>query len=103
MKSKRKDKIVYLVSYTKSKNDIGNTIKTPVFQKCKASKESIRQDEFYQASAQGLKPELTFTIWKREYKGQLELKHKDDTYKIIRTYEVGEDIELKCSGVVNRG
>ena len=99
----RKDKIVYLITETISENAMGDTITEKDYRKTFASKKSIGQNEFYQAAATGLRPELTFTIWTREYKGEKSLKYGVKEYSIIRTYEPNsEEIELKCEGMVNR-
>lgn len=94
--------VINLIEITSTINDIGDTIeqenKTEVF----ADKQSIRQSEFYQAAATGLKPELMFVVRSIDYNQQSKLEYKSKTYTIIRTYEKdGELIELVCQGVVN--
>jgi SPP1 family predicted phage head-tail adaptor len=99
----RKDKIVYLMTEKTTGNAMGDTITEKVCRKTFAAKKSIRQSEYYQAAATGLRPEVTFIIWTREYKGEQFLKFGDKEYSIIRTFEPNsEEIELKCQGVVNR-
>ena len=98
----RKDKIIYLIGFTQSENDISDTIKTPVLRETFAEKKSIRQSEFYQAAATDLKPELTFVVWTLEYNGESALKYEEKTYNIIRTFEPNDkEMELICSGLVN--
>jgi SPP1 family predicted phage head-tail adaptor len=97
----RFDKVIYLISVTTSENDIGDPIETPVKRQTFAEKKSVRQSEFYQAAATGLKPELTFVIWSREYGGEQKLEYDGKTYTIIRTYSKnGELVELICTGLV---
>ncbi len=99
----RKDQIVYLITETKSSNAMGDVITEKEYRKTYAAKKSIGQNEFYQAAAAGLRPEITFILWTREYKGEKSLKYGDKEYTIIRTFEPNsEEIELKCQGVVNR-
>ncbi|HUM43767.1 MAG TPA: phage head closure protein [Fervidobacterium sp.] len=99
----RKDKIVYLISETETTNAMGDVIIDKLYRKTFAAKKSIRQSEYYQAAATGLRPELTFVLWTREYKGEKSLKYDDKEYTIIRTFEPNsEEIELVCQGVVNR-
>lgn len=94
---------IKLISVTNSINDIGDSVKlltksTDIF----ADKQSIRQSEFYQAAAVGLRPELTFIIRICEYNQQELLEFNNKIYKIIRTYEKdNEFIELICQGVSN--
>ena len=66
-------------------------------------KKSIRQSEFYQAQATGLRPELAFEIRSIEYDDEELIEYNEKTYQIIRTYDKGEFIELVCQGVVNDG
>lgn len=82
---------------------MGDVITEKKYRKTYAAKKSIRQSEFYQANATGLRPELTFILWTREYKGEKYLKYGGKEYTIIRTFEPNsEEIELVCQGVVNR-
>lgn len=82
---------------------MGDIISTEKFTKVYANKKSIRQTEFYQAQATGLKPELAFEIHSIEYENQEILEYNLKKYTIIRTYDKGEFIELICQGVVNSG
>jgi SPP1 family predicted phage head-tail adaptor len=99
----RFDNVIYLIPVTSSENDIGDPIKIDgekrqVF----AEKKSVRQSEFYQAAATGLKPELTFVVWSQEYGGESKLEYNGKLYNIIRTFEKNDrEIELVCSGLVN--
>lgn len=95
--------VVKLISVTTTENDMGDIIETPVERQIFADKQSVRQSEFYQAAATGLKPELMFVVRSIDYNQEPKLKHGDKTYTIIRTYDKdGELTELVCQGVVNR-
>lgn len=94
--------IVKLISVTVTENDMGDIIETPVEREVFADKQSIRQSEFYQAAATGLRPELMFVIRSIDYEGEPKLKYNGKEYTIIRTYDKdGELTELICQGVVN--
>lgn len=97
----RWDKVIYLVSSKEDKNEIGDVISSEESQiKVYANKKSIRQSEFYQAMANGIKPELMFEIQVFEYGNQSELLYEGEKYSIIRTFNNGNDrIELVCQGV----
>ncbi|WP_127491339.1 phage head completion protein [Paenibacillus glycanilyticus] len=63
-----------------------------------ANRLSVRQTEFYQALAAGLKPELVFEVMAAEFTGQPQLLHEGVTYYVIRTFtKNGERLELVCS------
>lgn len=98
----RFDKVVYLLSHTSSENEAGDAIRTVTRRETFAEKNSVRQSEHYQASANGLKLELTFIIWAAEYKNELRLEYEGTTYAISRSFErKDEKLELICAGLVN--
>jgi len=95
--------VVKLISVTVTENDMGDIIETPVEREVFADKQSIRQSEFYQAAATGLRPELMFVVRSVDYNGEQKLKYNDKEYAVIRTYDKdGELTELICQGVVNK-
>jgi SPP1 family predicted phage head-tail adaptor len=95
--------VVELITVVNTVNDMKDPIKTPSYREVFANKKSIRQNEFYQAAATGLRPELMFEIRTIEYEGERQIRYNKKTYNIIRTYDKNEEItELICSGVVNR-
>lgn len=95
--------VVKLISNTVTENDIGDPVEVPVKREVFADKQSIRQSEFYQAAATGLRPELMFVVRSIDYEGEPKLKYNGKEYTIIRTYDKdGELTELVCQGVVNR-
>lgn len=94
--------VIELMSVIESENDIGDTVEEPVSVQVYANKKSIRQSEFYQSMANGLRPELMFEIRQIEYSDQDKLKYNNKTYSIIRTYSKNDEIlELICQGLVN--
>lgn len=95
--------IIYLTPITSGKNEIGypKEIQGEPRQ-VYANKKSVRQNEFYQAAATGLKPEVMFEIRSFEYEGEHLLTHENKEYRIIRTFEKDKNlVELICSGLVN--
>lgn len=91
--------VVGLIAVTKQRNEYNELIDvdgTPreVF----ANKKSVRQSEFYQAAAVGMKPEVVFEVLCAEYNEEPKLQHENVVYHIIRTFtKTGEKIELICS------
>lgn len=95
--------VVELVDITYTTNDIGDAIQQETKRQVFANKKSIRQSEFYQAQATGLRPELMFEIRTEEYQGEPSLEYEGKQYNILRTYDKnGEIIELVCGGLVNK-
>ena len=69
--------VVKLISVTVTENDMGDIIETPVERQVFADKQSVRQSEFYQAAATGLRPELMFVVRSVDYNGEQKLKYYD--------------------------
>lgn len=95
--------VIDLMTEIESVNDIGNVIKVPTYRQVFANRKSIRQSEFYQAQATGLRPEIMFEVRSIEYEDEETLRYNGKNYSIIRVYDKGEITELICSGVVNNG
>lgn len=94
--------VVKLLSFVISENDLGDAIKTPIEREIYADRQSIRQSEFYQAAATGLRPELMFVVRSIDYNNESVLIYNGKEYRVIRTYDKdGELTELICQGVVN--
>jgi SPP1 family predicted phage head-tail adaptor len=96
--------VVTLIGVTYSKNKVGDSIETSDLRQVFANKKSIRQTEFYQAQATGLKPELMFEVRTIEYQGESTLEYDEKKYNIIRTHSKnGEITELICEGLNTNG
>jgi SPP1 family predicted phage head-tail adaptor len=93
--------VVDLVSVAYTINDLGNTTEVETKNTVFADKQSIRQSEFYQAQALGLKPELMFVVRTIDYNNESRLEYNSKKYNVIRAYDKsGELTELVCSGIV---
>lgn len=96
--------VIQLRMVTYTVNEYGDMLDTGAIETVFANKKSIRQSEFYQAHATGLKPELMFEVRAVDYAGQPQLVHEGKTYNIIRTFTKNDEImELVCSGLVLTG
>ena len=92
---------IKLIVITVTENSMGDMIETETKTEVFANKRSIRQSEFYQAAATGLRPEIMFEVWSEEYSNQPRLEYGSKQYTIIRAYGKGEITELVCQGLVN--
>ena len=82
-------------------NDIGDEIGGETIRTVMADKQSIRQSEFYQAAAAGLRPLLMFLVMSVEYQGETLIEYDGKRYLVSRTYErPDERTELVCTGLV---
>ena len=96
----RNYEIMFIVKPTISEDDIGNSISSSnTSKKCYAKKQSVRQNEFYNATMVGLTPSCEFVIKRLNYSGQNELEWNNERFEIIRTTDPKNkfDIVLVCS------
>ena len=92
--------IIYLINEVLVEDEIGNTIaSSSTSKKCYAKKQSVRTNEFYNASMVGLTPSCEFVVKRLNYNGESELEWNNDRYQIIRTIDPKNkfDIVLVCS------
>lgn len=62
----------------------------------------VKRNEFYQAQAQGYRPELCVEIRDVDYDRENHLEYDGRMYRVIRTYPVkNECIEIICQTLVN--
>ena len=98
------NQVINLVLETHTSNDVGDTVTTQVRRKVFADKQSVRQSEYYQAGATGIRPEFMFVVRAIDYKGEPKVEHEGKQYTIVRTFEKPSELtELVCQGVVNNG
>jgi len=91
---------VKLLKIVMDYNEYNEPIETYVEREVFANKKSVRQSEFYQALAAGMKVEVMFEVRMADYEGELRLKYGDKVYDVTRTYERnGEIIELVCAAM----
>lgn len=92
--------IIYLVNQVLEEDEIGNVVESSfTTTKCYAKKQSVRQNEFYNATMVGLTPSCEFVVKRLNYDGQSELIWNDERYEIIRTVDPKNkfDIVLVCA------
>lgn len=106
-----------LISYTTTKDEIGNPIKTPIREMVLCKVRSIGSSEYYNAQVSNLKPEIKFIIHDFEYSDQKEVEFEGNKYQVMRTYRAPEpqrdtrrgfgldtdEIELTCERVLGNG
>lgn len=91
--------ILKLRSYAEITNDYGIQERTVTERQVFAQVKSIGQSEFYQAQAEGLKPELKFVLADYgDYQGEKEIEYDNKIYSVLRTYRTGNQIEITVYG-----
>ena len=92
--------IIYLQSQELVKDDIGNTIPSSITsKKCYAKKQSVKTNEFYNATMTGLTPSCEFVVKRLNYNGEKELIWNNTMFEVIRTVDPKNkfDIVLVCA------
>lgn len=97
------DHELVLIGETFAQDEIGNNIPTSFDTTVLCSVRSVARNEFYNAAAAGIKPEMTFVIHAFEYKGQQKVKFNGKQYDVIRSYQIDcEELELVVKERVGR-
>ena len=93
--------VINLITIINTENNMGDTTESYTSRQVFCNKKSIRQSEFWQAQASGLKPELMFEIREIDYADEKKLSYNSIDYNIIRTYSKnGEILELVCNRLI---
>lgn len=92
--------VIQLRSYTEHTDEYGLTKRTITDRTVFAQMKSIGQTEFYQAQADGLKPEMKFILADYyDYQNEKEVVYEGKVYSVLRTYRDGKRIEITVYGV----
>ena len=97
------NEVLYFVTQTHGVDALGDPVITETSRQVFCRQISIGQTEFYQAHANGQKPELQLEIADYlDYEGEQLLDYtpkgqtKQQRFRILRTYAVGNKLELVC-------
>ena len=97
------DSIIKLITEVDTVDEYGDTTTTETERTIFAEVKSIGQNEFYQAQAVGLKPEIKFVIADfADYQNEKKLKYTsfggtEEVYSILRTYRTKYNLEIVCA------
>lgn len=94
--------ILILIATTNGVDEYGDPVVTHVRREVFCRLASIGQAEFYQAHANGLKPEMKFVLTDYlDYNGESLVEYDGQLFRILRTYRTGQELELVCYREVN--
>ena len=95
--------VIRLLKSVNTTDETGEIVETTTERTILAKWLSVGQQEFYQAQATGLKPELKFEIADYlDYEDEKELIHDNKRYQILRTYRKNtRQLEITVYGGVN--
>jgi SPP1 family predicted phage head-tail adaptor len=93
--------IINLIHVSNGENALGDIVETESSREVFANKKSVKLSEFYQAQANGLKPEIVFEVMLYDYEGEEKLTFEGESFRVIRTYQKSSEIlELICDKLV---
>ncbi len=82
-------------------NSLGKPYKEFEKREVFCNEKGVKRNEFYQAQAQGYRPELCIEIKALEYNKEGHFEYNNTMYRVIRTYPVkNECLELICQALV---
>ena len=96
------DSIITLIAETNTVDEYGDIVTVETERTIFAEVKSIGQNEFYQAQAVGLKPEIKFVIADfADYQNEKKLKYTpfggtEEVYTILRTFRTRYNLEIVC-------
>lgn len=102
------NEVLILIQQTQGVDEYGDPELAEVQRTVFCREASIGQKEFYQAHANGLKPEIKLVLADYlDYNGEQLVRYapKGQTYpqlyRVLRTYRAGQELELVCYREVN--
>ena len=94
--------IGYLCEESEQLGSLGKPYKTFIKREVFCNEKGVKRNEFYQAQAQGYRPELCVEIKAIDYNRENHFEYNGVMYRVIRTYPVkNECLELICQALVN--
>lgn len=94
--------IGYLCRETETLDALGKPHKSFEKKEVFCNEKGVKRNEFYQAQAQGYRPELCIEIRACDYSKEGHFEYCGVMYRVIRTYPVkNECLELICQALVN--
>lgn len=100
------DVLINLISQTitDTSDDYGNPVIETINKTVYAVKKAVKRNEFYQAQAVGLVPQIVFECFEFDYNGEKIVEHDGKRYNVIRSYPLsGEKIEIICNDLAEVG
>lgn len=87
--------VIFLISQEQRPDAYGDLRAEETSRRVFATPGSVGQSEFYQAQAVGLQPQKRFTLQDAaDYAGEMIVEHNGTRYRVLRTYQNGQALEL---------
>lgn len=86
--------ICNLITKTEIVDLQGNVSYTTIPKTVYCNVKSVKASEFYNAQRSNMKPELVLVMRSIEYGDEVLISYNDISYRVLRTYIVGENVEI---------
>lgn len=96
----RNKDVIELITLSYDSDDVGNQIAVPKFRKVYCNQLAIGSNEFHSAGQNGLKADKGFKMHAFEYHEESRLRYNEKYYRIYRTGENGDKVNLYCQEVI---
>lgn len=96
------NKVIYLIDTKYETGDFGQQVPVTTRRRVKAQRLEVSDTAYYNDASSGLRADLQFETYAKNYKGEPILEHNGEQYTIVRTRNVDVDkgVRLAC---VKRG
>ena len=96
------NEVITLIQQTHSVDDYGDPVIRESTRDVFARLSSIGSQEFYQAHAVGLQPQIKFILADYlDYDGENLVQHDGQRYRVLRTFRKGQELEITVYREVN--
>ena len=102
------DEVLTLITTTQTTDEYGDPVMGETGREVLCREDSIGQTEFYQAHANGLKPEIKLVLGDYlDYNGEQLVRYtplgqtEEQLFRVLRTFRKGQELELVCYREVN--
>lgn len=95
--------VIELIAVSYTQDELGQQVPAKTRRQIYANEFTVGSAEFYDARAQGLKPECQYQIRSEDYAGETLCAIGGDEYNIIRPEKRGEWTRLTCERVLGNG
>lgn len=82
------DDVLYLMKVTRYQDEYGNWRKSEVNKRIFCRIESIDRSEYFEGGRNGIRPEMKFVVFAKDYEGEEQLTYDKKPYAIYRTYQI---------------
>lgn len=97
------NEVLTLISSIETTDAWGDPIIQETHRDVFSTENSIGTKEFYQASSNGMKPEIKFVLADYlDYNDEKLIEYNCNRYKVLRTYRNGQKLEITCYREVNK-